>query len=102
MLPFVKEARLHAAGDVRIGEAERPTPGPGESLVRVTAVGLCGSDLHWFDEGGIGDAQLTHPLVLGHEFGGVVVGGALDGKRVAVDPALPCEVCARCREGNTN
>jgi L-iditol 2-dehydrogenase len=98
----VKEARLYAPGDVRVGEAERPTPGPGESLVRVTAVGLCGSDLHWFDEGGIGDAQLTHPLVLGHEFGGVVVGGVLDGQRVAVDPALPCDVCARCREGNTN
>jgi L-iditol 2-dehydrogenase len=98
----MKEARLYAVGDVRVGEAERPTPGPGESLVRVTAVGLCGSDLHWFDEGGIGDAQLAGPLVLGHEFGGVVVGGARDGQRVAVDPARPCGVCARCREGNVN
>ena len=98
----MKEARLYAVGDVRVGEAERPTAGPGESLVRVTAVGLCGSDLHWFDEGGIGDAQLVSPLVLGHEFGGIVVGGALDGRRVAVDPALPCGVCHRCREGNPN
>ena len=96
------EARLYAVGDVRVGEAEPPAPGPGESLVRVTAVGLCGSDLHWFDEGGIGDAQLDNPLVLGHEFGGIVVGGALDGQRVAVDPALPCGVCHRCREGNAN
>ena len=98
----MREARLYAVGDVRVGEAERPTPGPGESLVRVTAVGLCGSDLHWFDEGGIGDARLATPLVLGHEFGGVVVGGVLDGQRVAVDPARPCGVCARCREGNAN
>src|SRR5262245_10747006 len=98
----MREARLYAVGDVRVGEAPQPTPGPGESLVRVTAVGLCGSDLHWFDEGGIGDAQLAGPLVLGHEFGGVVVGGPLDGQRVAVDPARPCGVCARCREGNTN
>jgi L-iditol 2-dehydrogenase len=98
----MKEARLYAVGDVRVGEADQPTPGPGESLVRVTAVGLCGSDLHWFDEGGIGDAQLASPLVLGHEFGGVVVGGARDGQRVAVDPARPCGVCARCREGNVN
>jgi len=96
------EARLYAVGDVRVGEADQPTAGPGESLVRVTAVGLCGSDLHWFDEGGIGDAQLASPLVLGHEFGGVVVGGARDGQRVAVDPARPCGVCARCREGNVN
>jgi L-iditol 2-dehydrogenase len=98
----VKEARLYAVGDVRVGEAEQPTAGSGESLVRVSAVGLCGSDLHWFDEGGIGDAQLAGPLVLGHEFGGVVVGGPLDGQRVAVDPARPCGVCARCREGNVN
>jgi L-iditol 2-dehydrogenase len=98
----VKEARLYAVGDVRVGEAEQPTAGSGESLVRVSAVGLCGSDLHWFDQGGIGDAQLAGPLVLGHEFGGVVVGGPLDGQRVAVDPARPCGVCARCREGNVN
>jgi L-iditol 2-dehydrogenase len=98
----MKEARLYAVGDVRIGEADRPTPGPGESLVRVTAVGLCGSDLHWFDAGGIGDAQVGEPLVLGHEFGGIAERGALDGQRVAVDPALPCWVCDRCREGNTN
>jgi L-iditol 2-dehydrogenase len=98
----MKEARLYAVGEVRIGEAERPTAGPGESLVRVTAVGLCGSDLHWFDQGGIGDAQLGKPLVLGHEFGGIAEGGALNGQRVAVDPALPCGVCDRCREGNTN
>ncbi len=98
----MKEARLYAVGDVRVGEATRPTAGPGESLVRVTAVGLCGSDLHWFGDGGIGDAQLSKPLVLGHEFGGVAEGGVLDGQRVAVDPALPCGICGRCREGNTN
>jgi L-iditol 2-dehydrogenase len=97
----MKEARLYAVGDVRIGEAEPPMAGLGESLVRVTAVGLCGSDLHWFDAGGIGDAQLGRPVVLGHEFGGIAEGGALDGQRVAVDPALPCWICDRCREGNT-
>jgi L-iditol 2-dehydrogenase len=98
----MRVARLHAAGDVRVGVEERPEPGPRESLVRVTAVGLCGSDLHWFGEGGIGDAELHRPLVLGHEFGGTVEGGPLHGQRVAVDPAVPCERCARCREGNRN
>jgi L-iditol 2-dehydrogenase len=71
-------------------------------LVRVSAVGICGSDLHWFGQGAIGDAGLTGPLVLGHEFGGTVEGGPLDGQRVAVDPAVPCNVCERCREGNSN
>ena len=55
--------------------------------MRVEAVGLCGSDLHWFEEGGIGDTRLTDPVVPGHEFAGVVEGGPLDGRRVAVDPA---------------
>jgi len=68
----------------------------------VTAVGVCGSDLHWFREGGIGDATLARPLVLGHEFGGIVETGPLAGQRVAVDPAIPCGHCDRCREGNTN
>jgi L-iditol 2-dehydrogenase len=98
----VRVARLHGVGDVRVQDEARPLVGPGESLVRVTAVGLCGSDLHWFTQGGIGDAQLTRPLVLGHEFAGVVVGGPADGRRVAVDPARPCGRCAQCLDGNRN
>ena len=98
----VRVARLHGVGDVRVADELRPSPGAGETLVRVTAVGLCGSDLHWFTEGGIGDAQLTHPLVLGHEFAGVIQGGSHDGRRVAIDPALPCGVCEPCLEGNRN
>ena len=98
----MKVARLHGVGDIRIADDDQPIPGPGESLVRVTAVGLCGSDLHWFTEGGIGDAQLVHPLVLGHEFAGVVEGGLDDGRRVAVDTARPCGACEQCLEGNRN
>lgn len=70
--------------------------------MRVATVGLCGSDLHWFGQGNIGDAHLTSPLVLGHEFGGVVEGGPLDGLRVALDPAVPCNSCERCRSGFRN
>ncbi|HEY8721769.1 zinc-dependent alcohol dehydrogenase [Pengzhenrongella sp.] len=98
----MKVARLHGVGDVRVAEEDRPVAGPGESLVRVTAVGLCGSDLHWFSDGGIGDAQLTRPLVLGHEFAGVIEGGPASGRRVAVDPAIPCGECEQCLEGNRN
>lgn len=91
-------ARLHATGDIRLHDEPTPQPNSDETLVRVKAVGLCGSDLHWFAEGAIGDAQLNHPLVLGHEFAGVTSAG----QRVAVDPAVPCEKCVECREGNPN
>jgi L-iditol 2-dehydrogenase len=98
----MKVARLHGLHDVRVEQAPDPVPTDGQSLVRVTAVGLCGSDLHWFSEGGIGDAQLTSPLVLGHEMAGVVQGGEQDGRRVAIDPAWPCGHCEDCLKGNGN
>jgi L-iditol 2-dehydrogenase len=93
----MKAARLHGPGDVRIDQEPAPEPGPGDAVVRVGAVGICGSDLHWFGEGGIGDSSLTAPLVLGHEIAGTVEGGPLDGRVVAVDPAVPCGTCDTCR-----
>jgi L-iditol 2-dehydrogenase len=72
------------------------------SLVRVTAVGICGSDLHWWDEGAIGDATLAHPLVLGHEGAGVIAEGPRRGERVAIDPAITCGTCRACRDGYAN
>jgi L-iditol 2-dehydrogenase len=95
-------ARFHAARDVRLAEEPAPVPAAGESLVRITAVGLCGSDLHWYDEGGIGDSRITDPIVGGHEMAGVVEGGPLDGVRVAVDPAIPCHHCDLCLQGHPN
>ena len=71
-------------------------PGPEEELVRVTAVGLCGSDRHWFMEGSIGDSVITRPIVPGHEIGGVIATGRRRGERVAVDPHIPCGVCELC------
>jgi L-iditol 2-dehydrogenase len=94
--------RLHAAGDLRLHEEPDPIPGQNETLVRVTAVGLCGSDLHWYEDGAIGDAVLQRPLVLGHEIGGVIAEGPLAGARVAVDPADPCERCELCLAGHAN
>ncbi len=98
----MRAARLHAVGDLRVADEPEPEPGPGMSLVRVTAVGICGSDLHWWDEGAIGDAKLTHPLVLGHEGAGVIAGGPRRGERVAIDPAIPCQTCRACRDGYRN
>ena len=53
----MKVVRLHGARDVRLADEPVPVPGPGEALVRVTAVGICGSDLHWFGESGIGEVD---------------------------------------------
>jgi L-iditol 2-dehydrogenase len=98
----MRVARLHGVRDLRVSDEPQPEPRPGESVVRVEAVGVCGSDLHWFEDGAIGDARLTAPLVIGHEFAGVVEHGPLAGRRVAVDPAVPCERCDLCREGHPN
>ena len=89
---------MHGRRDLRLHDEAVPTPAPGELLLRVRAVGICGSDLHWYDEGGIGGARLSRPLVLGHEF----VGTVEEGRRVIVDPAVPCGTCALCRDGQLN
>jgi L-iditol 2-dehydrogenase len=90
---------LTGAGRLEHVDTPVPEPGTGEVLIRVLAVGLCGSDAHWFDEGGIGDATLSGGLVLGHEFCGVIESGPRAGERVAVDPAIPCLSCEQCAVG---
>lgn len=99
----MRVARLHGVGDLRIADEPDPVDDrPGWSVVRVTSVGLCGSDLHWFADGGIGENRIEAPLVPGHEFAGVAVTGPYAGRRVAVDPAIPCGHCEFCRGGNGN
>lgn len=94
--------RLHRAGELRLHEEPAPVPDPHEALIRVRAVGICGSDLHWFSEGGIGDALISRPLVLGHELAGEILTGERQGERVAIDPAIPCGQCRSCRHGHPN
>lgn len=98
----MKVIRLFAPGDLRLLNENTEEPGPGENLVRVTSVGICGSDLHWFSDAGIGDARLEKPLILGHEFAGVIAEGPRKGERVAIDPAVPCMTCEDCLKGNPN
>jgi len=98
-LPPGRAARLHGPRDLRLHDDPVPTTRPGEVLIRVTSVGLCGSDLHWFVDGAIGATRITSPLVLGHEFAGVIEDGPRAGERVAVDPADPCERCEVCLTG---
>jgi len=94
----MKSVRLHGTGDLRIHDEPVPIAGKGEKLIRIRSVGVCGSDLHWFSQGEIGDAKLERPLVLGHEFAGETE----DGQRVAVDPAIPCGHCEFCEHGHPN
>ena len=107
-------ARLHGPADLRIERVPRPgPPGKDEALLRVKVTGICGSDLHSYQDARIGDTALTSPLILGHEFAGVVHqagADALDGNgrrlepgtRVAVDPAQPCLRCDLCQQGHPN
>lgn len=97
----MRAVRLYGPEDLRVEELPPPPdPGPGEALLRIGAVGICGSDLHSYKDGRIGDTLYTAPTILGHEFMGTVVavGPAAEdgnhtplhpGQRVAVDPALP-------------
>jgi L-iditol 2-dehydrogenase len=98
----MRVARLHGVADLRLADEPVPVPGPGMSLVRVSAAGICGSDLHWWSEGGIGDAVLGQPLVPGHEAAGIIASGPRRGERVAIDPAITCGTCRPCRSGYRN
>jgi L-iditol 2-dehydrogenase len=93
-------ARLYRPRDVRLTHEPVPAAGPAETLIDVTGVGLCGSDLHWYETGAIGDAVLDdRPLILGHEIEGRIASGPRRDERVAIDPADPCDTCATCRSG---
>ncbi|HNY87332.1 MAG TPA: alcohol dehydrogenase catalytic domain-containing protein [Candidatus Hydrogenedentes bacterium] len=104
----IKAAQWAAPGQIRLIETEKPVPGPGEVLVRVESVGVCGSDIHYFLHGRIGENRLKGPTILGHEYAGIVEAAGegadplLVGRRVAVEPGIPCGACEWCRSGRYN
>lgn len=97
--------------DIRKVEIQRrpvPKPAAGEVLVKIEYVGICGSDLHYYESGRIGNFIVQTPFVLGHEAGGTVVevGAAVDdlkvGDRVALEPGKTCGKCEFCKQGKYN
>lgn len=98
----MKVLRLDKSGNFNLYEEAVPSTIQDETLIQITAVGICGSDVHWFEHGGIGDEIVTQPLVLGHEFAGVVAEGNQKDQPVAVDPAIPCWNCDFCHRGHPN
>jgi len=101
-------AVLYAPHDVRIEERPVPKPGPKEVLIEIKAVGVCGSDVHYYEHGRIGSYVVRQPLILGHEASGIIVdvGEGVNkgrvGERVAIEPGIPDGVCEQCRSGRYN
>jgi L-iditol 2-dehydrogenase len=104
----IRTAVLRGVEDLVIEERQAPEPGPNEVVVQVNAVGVCGSDIHYYQHGRIGDFVVREPMVLGHESAGVVVGvgSAVDpgriGTRVSIEPGVPDLTCPECLAGRYN
>ena len=102
----MKSCVLHAAKDLRIEDRPVPAVGPDQVRLKIGAGGICGSDLHYYFEGAVGDFRVIEPLVLGHEVAGEVVETGAEvrdiriGDRVTVNPGVACRQCRFCRLGD--
>lgn len=107
-MTLMSAAVLSAPHSIAIEPLEVPLLESDQVLVRVAAVGVCGSDVHYYEHGRIGPYVVNNPLVLGHELSGRIeaVGENVDpariGERVAVEPQKPCRVCEQCKAGRYN
>jgi len=101
-------AVLHCTNDLRMESRPVPQPGSNDVLLRMDQVGICGSDVHYWTHGSIGDFVVKAPMVLGHEASGIVhevgehVTHLKKGDRVAVEPGVPCRLCNFCKSGQYN
>ena len=109
MAKKMKAAVLHAIGDVRVEEVDQPSiTAPDQALVKIRAVGVCGSDVHFYERGRIGPYVVKDPVILGHESAGEVVevGRAVTnlrpGDKVAIEPGVPDRTCWYCKTGRYN
>ncbi len=104
----MKAAFLTGKEKIELRDIPKPSPDGGEALVRVANVGICGSDVHYFLKGRIGDQVVEYPFIIGHEAAGIVekagkgVNGLKEGDRVAIEPGIPCGKCGVCLRGKPN
>lgn len=104
----MKAAVLHKPGDIRIEEIDLPKIKYNEVLIEIKSVGICGSDIHYFKYGRIGNFIVKEPIILGHEAAGEIVEVGTKVKnwkisdRVAIEPGLPCRKCQFCKSGHYN
>ncbi len=104
----MKAAVLTKPGTIEIETRDIPACGPDQALVRIRAVGLCGSDVHYYEHGKIGPYVVEYPMILGHEAAGDVVAvgsevhNVVPGQRVTIEPGVTCGRCAYCKAGQYN
>lgn len=93
---------------IEVERIEKPAPGPNEALIKVQCIGVCGSDIHYYEHGRIGRYVVEEPLILGHEVAGTIVeigsnvSNVKIGDRVAIEPGVPCGQCEYCKGGRYN
>jgi len=109
MMPeTMKKAVITGPKEIEIIDVEVPMPGPGQVLVKVLSIGICGSDLHYYAGDQIGDRDIEYPMSLGHEFAGDIVetgSGVTNvkpGDRIMAEPAVGCGECEWCKAGRIN
>ena len=104
----MKACVLYGPKDLRIEERPVSEPQPGFVRLRMGGVGICGSDLHYYHIGRVGNAVVREPMILGHELSGVVdaigpgVSGLVPGQKVIINPTDECGTCGYCRSGHQN
>ncbi len=104
----MQTAVLHGIRDIRLESREIPIPKANEVLVKIARVGICGSDLHYYTDGHIGQYVVEAPLILGHESAGVIAAVGSDvtnleiGDRVSLEPGMTCGTCYHCKRGRYN
>lgn len=107
-MPTMRAAVMDKPMSISIKEVDLPVIQADEALVRVHCIGICGSDIHYYEHGRIGRYVVEKPIILGHELAGdvVQVGAAVQGvkvgDRVAVEPGIPCDRCVYCKSGRYN
>jgi L-iditol 2-dehydrogenase len=105
---MMKAAVLEKPFLMEVKDVSIPEPKDNEALIKVHCIGICGSDIHYYEHGKIGRYEVKEPIILGHELAGIVVKigkyvtEVAEGDRVAVEPGVTCGTCGYCKSGRYN